>query len=160
VFVSNETYDGARGGHAGADATCQTLATGAGLGGTWMGWISDSTSSPSQRFSKATVGYFLLDGTSVAASWTDLTTNGPTHAIDLTETGASLAAASSNASKTWTATLVSGALGTPSCSDFASNASSATGEVGHCTGTGAVNWTSAYTTEACNVPNHLYCFEQ
>jgi hypothetical protein len=160
VFVTEETYGGALGGHAGADATCQTLATGAGLGGTWMAWISDSTSSPSQRFSKPTVGYFLLDGTSVAASWTALTTNGPTHAVDLTETGVSLAAASSDASKTWTATVVSGARGTPSCSDFASNASTESGSVGHCTGTGTVSWTSAYASEACSVPNHLYCFEQ
>jgi|SRR5579859_5175544 len=160
VFVTDETYGGALGGHAGADATCQTLATGAGLGGTWMAWISDSTSSPSQRFSKPTVGYFLLDGTAVAASWTTLTTSGPIHAIDLSETGVSLAAASSDASKTWTATVASGALGTPSCGDFASSASSKSGTVGHCTGTGTVNWTSAYTGEACSVPNHLYCFEQ
>jgi hypothetical protein len=125
-----------------------------------MAWLSDSSSSPSQRFSKPTVGYFLLDGTSVAASWTDLTTNGPAHAIDLTESGSSLASGSANASKTWTATLVSGALATPSCSDFASNAAAQTGGVGHCTGTGTVNWTSAFAGEACNVPNHLYCFEQ
>jgi hypothetical protein len=160
VFVTDETYGGALGGHAGADATCQSLATGAGLGGTWMAWISDSTSSPSQRFSKPTVGYFLLDGTPVASSWTALTTNGPTHAVDLTETRVSLAAVSADASKTWTATVVSGALGTPSCSDFATNASTKSGSVGHCTGTGTVNWTAAYAGEACSVPNRLYCFEQ
>jgi hypothetical protein len=160
VFVSNETYGGALGGHAGADATCQALATGAALGGTWMAWISDSTSSPSQRFSISTVGYFLLDGTPIATSWAALTASGPTHAIDLTETGASLASASADGSKTWTAKLVSGALGTTSCSDFGSSSASETGEVGHCTGTGTVNWTSAYATEECDVSNHLYCFEQ
>jgi hypothetical protein len=99
-------------------------------------------------------------GTPVAASWTDLTKNGPTHAIDLTETRASLATASIDGSKTWTATLTTGVLGTPSCSNFASNASVVEGEVGHCTGTGTVNWTSAYTTETCDITNHLYCFEQ
>jgi hypothetical protein len=160
VFVSNETYGGALGGHAGADATCQALATGAALGGTWMAWISDSTSSPSQRFSIPTVGYFLLDATPIATSWAALTASGPTHAIDLTETGASLASASADGSKTWTATLVTGALGTASCSDFGSSSVSETGEVGHCTGTGTVNWTSAYATEECDVLNHLYCFEQ
>lgn len=160
VFVSSTTVDGALGGHVGADATCQSLATAAALGGTWMAWLSDSSSSPSARFSKLTVGYALLDGTPVAASWTALSSSGPTHAIDLTETGESLATASDDASKTWTATLVTGALGAPSCGDFASNAATATGQVGHCTGTGTVNWTSAYSTESCNVPNHLYCFEQ
>jgi hypothetical protein len=160
VFVTNETYSGALGGHAGADATCQTLATGAGLGGTWMAWISDSTSSPSQRFSASTLGYYLLDGTVVAASWSDLTKSGPVHAIDVTETGVSLAGASTEASKTWTATLTTGALGTPSCNDFGSYAVTYTGQVGHCTGTGTINWTSGYTSEVCDVPNHLYCFEQ
>jgi hypothetical protein len=160
AFVSNETYDGALGGHAGADATCQTLATAASLGGTWMAWISDSTSSPSARFSKPTVGYYLLDGTLLAANWADLTSSGLLRPIDVSETGASLASASDDASKTWTATLFTGVLGTASCSDFGSSAATETGEVGHCTGTGTDNWTSAYSTEECSVQNHLYCFEQ
>jgi hypothetical protein len=160
VFVTNQTYNGALGGHAGADTTCQTLATGAGLGGTWMAWISDSTSSPSQRFSMPTLGYYLLDGTLVAASWTALTKSGPAHPIDVTETGASLLGASTDASKTWTATLTTGVLGTASCNDFGSYAVAHTGQVGHCTGTGTINWTSGYTSETCDVPNHLYCFEQ
>lgn len=160
VFVSDETYDGALGGHAGADATCQSLATGAGLGGTWMAWISDSTSSPSVRFTQSAAGYYLIDGTPVASGWAALTSSGPSHAIDVTETGASLASATSDASKTWTATLDDGAPGSASCGDFASHAATATGEVGHCTGAGTTNWTSAYATEACNVQNHIYCFEQ
>jgi hypothetical protein len=160
VFVSSASYDGALGGHAGADSKCQALANAAALGGTWMAWISDSSSSPGARFSRPPVGYALLDGTPVAPSWAALSSGGPTHAIDLTETGQSLATASATASKTWTATLVSGALGAPSCSDFASNAATVTGEIGHCTGTGTVNWTSAYSAETCNVANHLYCFEQ
>jgi hypothetical protein len=160
VFVSSAAYDGALGGYAGGDARCQALATAAALGGTWMAWLSDTSSSPGARFSKATVGYALVDGTPVAASWTALSSGGLTHAIDVTETGESLATATATASKTWTATVFTGALGAPSCSDFASNAATQTGEVGHCTGTGTVNWTSAYLTEACNVQNHLYCFEQ
>jgi hypothetical protein len=160
VFVSNETYDGALGGHAGADATCQSLATAASLGGNWMAWISDATSSPSVRFSKSSVGYYLLDGTLLAANWADLTSSGLTRPIDLSETRVSLASASADASKTWTATLFTGALGTASCSDFGSSAATVTGEVGHCTGTGTENWTSAYATEECSVQNHLYCFEQ
>ena len=160
VFVSSGTFDGALGGSTGADTTCQATASDAGLSGVWMAWISDSTSSPSSRFSRPTVGYVLLDGTTVAADWAALTATGLAHAIDLTETGASLAAASADDSKTWTGTLVNGTLGTPSCSDFTSSTSTATGEVGHCTGTGTANWTSAYTTEDCNVSNHVYCFEQ
>jgi hypothetical protein len=125
-----------------------------------MAWISDSTSSPGARFSTSTVGYYLLDGTLLAPNWADLTASGLLHAIDVSETGASLASASADASKTWTGTLLTGLLGTASCSDFGSGAATETGEVGHCTGTGTSNWTSAYTAEGCNVQNHLYCFEQ
>jgi hypothetical protein len=159
VFVSSKTYDGNMGGALGADALCATLAMQAGLGGTWMAWVSDATTSPSQRFTKATVPYRRLDGVAVASSWADLTT-GILNAIDVDETNASHASDSSGASKTWTATTVAGVLGTSSCGNFASNSSTTTGEVGHCTGTGTVNWTSAYATESCNVPNHIYCFEQ
>jgi len=159
VFVSNEIYDGALGGYAGADATCQTLAGGAGLGGTWMAWISDSTSSPSERFSRPTVGYYLLDGSQLAASWTDLTTHGLAHAIDLSETGVSQDADTNDGSKTWTGTLYTGVLSASSCTDFTSGAASVSGTVGHCTGDGDDNWTSA-TTDDCDVANHLYCFEQ
>jgi hypothetical protein len=159
VFVSSKTYDGNLGGALGADGICNTLATQAGLGGTWMAWISDATTSPSQRFTKATVPYRRLDGVAVASSWADLTT-GISNAIDVDETNASHAADSSNASKTWTGTTVAGVLSTSSCGNFASNSSTTTGQVGHCTGTGTVNWTSAYATETCSVPNHVYCFEQ
>jgi hypothetical protein len=160
VFVSSKTYDGKLGGALGADGVCNTLATQAGLGGTWMAWVSDTTTSPGQRFTKSTVPYRRLDGVVIASSWANLTSSGLSNAIDVTETNASLAAADSNASKTWTGTTVAGALGTNSCGGFASNASTTTGAVGHCTGTGTVNWTAAYTTETCSVPNHIYCFEQ
>jgi hypothetical protein len=159
VFVSSKTYDGNLGGALGADGICKTLAMQAGLGGTWMAWVSDATTSPSQRFTKSTVPYRRLDGAVVASSWATLT-SGLSNAIDVDETNASLATADNNASKTWTATTTAGTLGSSSCGGFASNASTTTGEVGHCTGTGTVNWTAAYTTETCSVPNHIYCFEQ
>jgi hypothetical protein len=40
VFVTSTTSSGDLGGLAGADATCQQLADGEGLGGTWIAWLS------------------------------------------------------------------------------------------------------------------------
>jgi hypothetical protein len=170
VFVSSAVYDGNLGGHAGADAKCQSLATAARLGGTWMAWVSDASSSPSQRFTKASVGYRLVSGTPVAANWAALTGGASLlAAIDLTETGASLATADKVTSRVWTATGPGGALDVASCTNFASNAASVIGEVGHCTFTGTAptpdggqptSWTAAYAKEPCNLTHHLYCFEQ
>jgi hypothetical protein len=157
VFVSSATYTGNLGGASGADTTCGTLAMQAGLGGSWMAWISDATTSPGQRFVKATVPYRMLDGTMLASSFGSLSA-GISSAINIDEKGESLAGASSDGSKTWTGTLTSGAVDKSSCTGFTS--ASGTGEVGHCTSMGTVGWTSAYTSEMCSVANHIYCFEQ
>jgi hypothetical protein len=157
VFVSSGTYDGNLGGHAGASTKCQTLATAAGLGGTWMAWVSDSSGSPNRSFTKATIAYRLLDGTQVAANWTALTSGTLSHAIDVDQTGASLAGATGSAALTWTATATGGMSMGDSCSQFASNAGM--GQVGSCT-SATTTWTNASTTEACSATHHLYCFEQ
>jgi hypothetical protein len=157
VFVSSGTYSGNLGGHAGADTTCQSLATAGSLGGTWMAWVSDSTGSPNRNFTKATMGYRLLDGALVAANFTALTGGTLSHAIDIDQTGASLASATGTAAFTWTATSTGGMSMGDSCTQFTS--SSATGQVGSCTSTSGT-WTNASTTEACSATHHLYCFEQ
>jgi hypothetical protein len=170
VFVSSAVYDGNLGGHAGADAKCNALAGAAHLGGAWMAWVSDATSSPAQRFAKASVGYRLLDGTLIAANWAALTGGASLQSpIDLTETGVSLATADKVSSRTWTATSPRGSFDVASCANFGSNATTQTGEVGHCTFTGTAptpdggqptNWTASFAAEPCNVTHHLYCFEQ
>jgi hypothetical protein len=159
--VSSKTYDGNLGGHAGADAACQSLADAAGLAGTWMAWLSDGASSPGLRFSRATVPYRLLDGATIAADWATLVAGGTLASpIDRDETGASLAALDAESSKTWSATSNAGAPDTANCGAFASNAGTAKGEVGHCTDPTSGSWTSAYAMEPCSRPHHLYCFEQ
>jgi hypothetical protein len=159
VFVSTGTYSGNLGGHAGANTTCQSLATAANLGGTWMAWVSDSASSPNRSFTKATIAYRLLDGTEVAANWTALSSGTLSHAIDVDQTVASLAGATGSTALTWTSTATGGMSMGDSCTQFTSSATTGTGQVGSCTGTGAT-WTNASTTEACSAMHHLYCFEQ
>jgi hypothetical protein len=159
--VTHALYDGKLGGYAGADATCQSLAGAVSLGGTWKAWVADGTSSPSKRFTQATVAYRLLDGTLVAANYAALTSgNNLSHAIDLDETGVSHAGDTVNTSKTWTGANHNGNLDVASCTNFTSNAASSVGEVGECNNAGGGHWSQAVTNEPCNAMHHLYCFEQ
>ncbi len=91
VFITSVAYTGgAIGGLAGADSKCQTLASNAGLGGTYKAWLSDGTGSPSTRFSKVGGPYILAKrAITVANNWTELTSGSIPlkHALDSTETG-------------------------------------------------------------------------
>src|SRR5438045_530753 len=66
VFVSSKAYAGDFGGITGADATCEDLASDAGLGGTWLAWLSDNDASPAARFVHANVPYALVGGAQIA----------------------------------------------------------------------------------------------
>lgn len=95
VFVTSALFSGNLGGPTGADAKCQAAADAAKLGGTWMAWVSDASTSPSTRFTNKTGPYQLIDGTLVATSFAGL--GGTlTHAIDLTEKGTPATAGASN----------------------------------------------------------------
>jgi hypothetical protein len=155
VFVSSATYTGSLGGATGADAKCQSLAGAAGLGGTWMAWVSDSSSSPSTRFTLSAAEYRLLDGTLVAAGWSALTSGSLSAGIALDEHGQPF----TGTSETWTATYFDGTLYASGCNDFKSGSHGATNvTVGIATETG-VNWTDVYF-QYCDRTDHLYCFEQ
>jgi hypothetical protein len=155
VFLSSSTYTGNLGGHAGADAFCQQRATTAGLGGTWMAWISDSASSPSARFNHASDAYRLLDGTVVAASWSALVSGSLGHGIDLDESGH----APTGTTEVWTATNPDGTLAGDGCSSFTSGSHSATTPVVGVAGNTNATWTDVYL-QFCDRSDHVYCFEQ
>jgi hypothetical protein len=159
VFVSSTVYTGALGGSPGADSLCGTLATNAGLGGTWMAWVADGTNPPpSQRFYKSNGPYRTLNGAVVALNFPALTNTDLFYAIAIDETGASQA--SSSSVKTWTGTTAAGAAASETCAGFtAGDASSAQGEVGNLVDTSSGNW-DADGSENCNKRLHIYCFEQ
>jgi hypothetical protein len=159
VFVSSAVYTGALGGSPGADSLCGTLATSAGLGGTWMAWVADGTNPPpSQRFYKSNGPYRTLNGAVVALNFPALTTMGLFYAIQIDETGASQA--SSSSVKSWTGTTATGAAASQTCAGFtAGDASSTQGEVGNLVDTSSGNW-DADGSENCNKQLHIYCFEQ
>ena len=60
-----------------ADAFCQGLADAAGLPGIYRVWLSDSTGSPSTRFTRSTIPWIMPSGSNggiiLADNWTDLT---------------------------------------------------------------------------------------
>lgn len=154
VFVSSAVYSASLGGHAGADTTCQQLATAAGLGGTWMAWASDSASSPSARFTQATVEYALVTGAVVASGWSGLTSGTLGGGIDVDENGQPV----QGTTEVWTATATDGTLFEDGCTSFTSTSSSDVVEVG-ISGASDDTWTEVYE-QFCSRTVHLYCFEQ
>lgn len=87
AFISSTSSNGNLGGLTGADQKCQTLADSAGIHGTFKAWLGDSTKSPSNRFTQATVPYVKLDGSLIANHWTDLTDGDIANPINIDENG-------------------------------------------------------------------------
>lgn len=91
VFATGATFQGNLGGINGADSTCQSRATAAGLSGTFKAWLASSGSDdPDARFIKSAVPYELPDGTKVADNWADLTDGTLDAAITRDENGNSI----------------------------------------------------------------------
>ena len=156
VFVSTQMFTGNLGGTSGADGACQSLASAAHLGGTWRAWVSDSATSPSTRFTRATVGYRLLDGTLLATGWAGLVSGALLHGVDLTEQRTA-----APSSEVWTGTLESGvAIGADVCGGFTSSANAATHAVVGNTSRTDIGWSNA-TSQSCDQNNlRIYCLEQ
>jgi hypothetical protein len=130
----------------------------ASLSGQWKAWISDTSNSPSSRFTHATVGYRLLDGTLVAANWTALAGAATTplaHPVDLDEKGHAF----TGTSEAWTATNADGTLNASACGDFnTADAGAPYAAVGHADAVDGT-WNNVFL-QFCNRNLHLYCFEQ
>ena len=158
VFVSSQpSSSGANlGGLTGADALCQSVANTNQLGGTWKAWLSDPTTSAAARLTHAAVPYVLLDGSTVAADWTALTSGTLAHTINVSEDGTVHTAIL----EVWTATTSGGAYSGRSCSAWTSNAPGATtADVGLSSQTNG-DWTNRYQQYCDRTNVHLYCFEQ
>lgn len=162
VFMTAATFAPSFNGSFGADVRCQNAANvgSSGVQGrTFKAWVSDSASSPSTRFTQAAVPYKLLDGTTIASNWSDLTDGVLTAAIGLDEHGLP------TAGPVWTNTLPSGVVnngsanpGTDSCATW-SNPGAPSAWIG--TGGALTNSTWTNSGQAsCATTSALYCFEQ
>ncbi|MFA7662665.1 MAG: hypothetical protein WCX88_01990 [Patescibacteria group bacterium] len=91
VFVSSVGVTGNIGGVANADELCNSWAATASRSGTYVAWLSDSTTSAAERLynsSTANIPYYLVDkATKIADDWIDLTDGSLYNPINLTEYG-------------------------------------------------------------------------
>jgi hypothetical protein len=163
VFLSSTLYPGNLGGLAGGDAKCQGLADAARLPGTYKAWLSDGINSisqgprsPASRFVRSSGPYQLVNGTTIAANWADLTDGTLLAAIGVTEVGGNLG----TTENTWTQTSRNGRSAFPdeSCTNLTSAATDDLGFVGSAAQVGQ-RWTEHDFT-FCNASAHLYCFQQ
>ena len=143
------------GGLAGGDAFCQSAADARRLGGSWKAWLSGAMTSASARLTHATVPYVLLDGTTVAANWTALTSGTLAHGINISEDGTVQTAAL----EAWTGTYSSGGAARDTCYSWTSASASDYGYVGLSSQTSG-SWTRAFDQFCDRMNVHLYCFEQ
>lgn len=157
VFVSSVAYTVTELGDVNSAHTkCQTLATNAGLAGTYKAWISDDTYSPLNDFTQASGKYKMVDGTVIANNWADLVDGTLSSSISKTESGGSTAAAWGY---TWTGTADSGAhYANNDCTGWTATS----GVNGRC-GKASLStdgWTSFGFCSCGSMTNAIYCFEQ
>ncbi|HEY2387755.1 MAG TPA: hypothetical protein VGK30_12400 [Candidatus Binatia bacterium] len=150
VFVTSATVNGNFGGLAQGDTACQTAATGAGLPGTWVAWLSDGSTDAKSRLGTAR-GFVRTDGAPFGDTVASISSNPHIlNTIHLDEHGANVGTVT-----VWTGTDGDGTKSSSTCANWTSTSGSAT--IGS-TGAGPDAWTASIT-QSCNAPRHLYCFE-
>ena len=150
VFASSVTYTADMGGLAGADARCNELAQAAGLGGTFVAWLSTTLVAARDRVTSD--GPWSLVGESdVAVTKVELTSPPLTKPIRRDETGAFVSG------RVWTGTGAGGGLLAGDCRGWTEDRGTDDTAVGD-TGSNGPSWTAARPTE-CVGNRRLYCFQ-
>jgi Protein of unknown function (DUF1554) len=156
VFVTVESYDGTlAGGVSNADIHCQNDANSASLGGQWKAWVSTGSNEAASRFTQgpAGVGYYLVDGTLLAADSTALTTAALANPIDEDLHGNSVGDIN-----TWTGTNQDGTSSSSDCNDWGTSQNNTQGVIGETASTTST-WSNVGPA-TCNAKLALFCFEQ
>lgn len=153
VFVTETVQTANLGGVEGANAICQGQANSAGLTGTFVAWLSTTSSSVTDRLVQSTEPYVLVDGTRVADNWSDLVDGAIQAPINLDANG------QLRGGDVWTGTLRDGAsFVTADCAGFTSSDFDNFALCGS-TATNQFPWTENITP-SCPTQLRLYCFEQ
>jgi hypothetical protein len=152
VFVSSSTSVANLGGRIGADAKCATLATTAGLPGTWVAWLSNEDGALNNAVERVTSAgpWRLVGGAVVATSKAQLISGALLHAIDRDEKGLVVGTPG-----VWTGTGPNGNYSTNDCNKWAGGGNN--GRVGLSTSTDGT-WTSS-TVDGCGQQRRIYCFQ-
>jgi hypothetical protein len=152
VFVTSAPFAGNLGGLAGADAKCNAAAATASLGGSFVAWLSDATTSAKDRVTGAGPWHRVGTTTVVFANRASLTT-GPVVPITVTEAGLAATAGS-----VWTGTKTDGTKAPgDNCNNWSAGGTGAM--IGSFTSTS--QWTESGQFNNClqSTVNRLYCFE-
>lgn len=168
VFISSLIFTGDLGGLDGADSICQVRANRGGLAGEFRAWLSDTTGSPSTRFTPCLAcSYQRTDGVVVANDYADFTDGSLLAPITATESGNPIPAGERLVGAAWSAT---NADGTPrpeppaggSCADWTSGTNPSQGYKGDPYATDST-WSAGFIGTSFNCefqPARLYCVEQ
>lgn len=185
-FVSSRTsVTGNLGGLRGADATCQSLGAAVGQGSkTWRAYLSverdsDNGNQPTHARNRIGTGpWYNAAGAMVAANLTELHARRGDAAVFLDEgarriNGQWPGSPTPNEHDILTGSNADGTLlASATCNDWISDATTATGQVGHADGLGPggstagelSSWNSAHTTQNCSNTSprggagRIYCF--
>ena len=160
VFVTSGVYAGNALSGAAANLACGQLAVNNGLKGTWNAWLSfASPDEPATQWNWSSFdpAIYLVDGTLVADSFTDLVSNAVLkHAINRDENGNPV----SVELRVWTGTWQNGtSVGTTDICGGWIQGNPNTGRAGICDQVDKPWWT-ANNSVLCETGLRLYCFEQ
>ena len=100
----------------------------------------------------------LLDGTTVAANWTALTSSTIQHAIDLSELGRRFS--DNNNQEVWTGTMPSGVSSGSSCGNWTNETANTPYATIGVTNVTNGAWTNLYDQFCNRTTLRVYCFEQ
>lgn len=153
IFVTSTTANGNRGGVAGGDAICAARASAAGLTGSWVAWMADSSHSAASRTTQYDTAYVTTTGTTIAATFPDLTDGTVQARIDKSELGAAVAA-----SYVWTGAGADGTGTGYTCNDWTTASNMVLGTSGRTDRTTS-GW-SAYMRRGCGNAARFFCVEQ
>jgi hypothetical protein len=148
---------------AGADAICQKHAGDAGLLGTYKAWIATTNVAtvPATRFTDingTVLDFKLVNGTTVANGWTDLTDNSLDNAINRTELDTAASSfAWSNVTPDGTG-VQGGTASNDTCNEWTDSGAGSSGRYGQ-TSKADIFWTFG-PSGGCNNTQALYCFQQ
>jgi hypothetical protein len=151
VFVTKLTYSTAT-----ARTVCQNVAEAAGLGGTWVAWLSmvRDVVIEGDAIDRVTARgpWKLITGETAFANHGQLATT-PSLPIDVTEDGTRLPADA----LVWTGTVQGGTSSSSYCQLWESTSAQNNGLTGSVSSTSG--WTDGGGLVPCNNQEHVYCFE-